>query len=264
MSQSVRVTDSDGAVKHEDLPAVFTPTPPEDEHRARIAEVIHHKAERGYAVDGTHINLVIRDRFRLAGEVLEEDYSVTKLLSGGIREALLDSPFHEVYLVSVRRTGEQVVRPLQQLMLAEQFFTFGKAAEAMLGRPDFNEQWKYVQAYAEFSERRGMAVALRDHQGFPVAAGRSAAVGLGENWGLELLDLADHFDLGLPEWQRREGFAALTDEDIERCAAFVDANEFSWGFYARAREQAELPRPQTRTVFVTEVTEDAPVTPNEQ
>ena len=56
---------------------------------------------------------------------------------------------------------------------------------------------------------------------------------------------------------------ALTDEEIERCAAFAEAHEFSWGFYAHAREQAE-PRPHTRTVFVTEVTEDVPATPNEQ
>lgn len=260
----VRVTDSDGAVKHEDLPAVFTPTAPEDEHRTRIAEVIHGKADRGYALSGTHINLVIRDRFLLTGEVLEDEYSVTELLSSGIREALLDSPFHEVYLVSVRRTGEQVVRSLQQLMLAEQFFIFGKAAEATLGRPDFGEQWKYVQAFADFSERRGMPVVLRDYQGYPVAARRSAAVGLGEGWDLELLDLADHFDLGFPEWKKREGFMALTNEEIERCAAFVEVREFRWGIYGRAPEQAEISFPHTRTVFLTEVTEHVPPTPSEQ
>jgi len=61
-------------------------------------------------------------------------------------------------------------------MLAEQFFTFGKALETTLGRPDMAAQWKYVQAFADFSDRRGMPVTLQEHGGYPVAAYRSAAL----------------------------------------------------------------------------------------
>jgi len=50
--------------------------------------------------------------------------------------------------------------------------------------------------------------------------------------------------------------APLTDEDVARCAAFVDANGFSWGYYAPAKQPAELQHPHTQTVLLTEIPDD--------
>lgn len=225
----MRLTDPEGNVRHEDLPGILTPTPSNTDHRRALAAVIGAKSSRGYEVQGGHVNLIVRDRFVLSGEVLEEEYSVTDLLSDGVRDALIQSPFREVFLITVTRDRGQVVRPLNQLMLAERFFLFGKVLEATTNRTDMGEQWKYVQAFFEFCERdNGLRVDLQDHQGRPFAVYRSGAVGLGADWGTQVLDFADR-PSGLPGWDRQFGLEPLTDRELESCRSFIADNGFSWG-----------------------------------
>lgn len=249
----MRLTDPDGNVKHEDLPGILTLTASDSEHRRALAQVISTKSGRGYDVGGGHINLVIRDRFFLSGEELSEEYSITDLLSDGIREALVESPLNEVFLISISREGEQSIRPLMQLMLVERLFLFGKGLEATTSRPDLDEQWKYVQAFAEYCNRvLDWKVDLLNHRGTPVVAYRSSAVGLGEDWGSELLDFADRAT-GLESWEWRSDFQSLSDDELQACVAFIDGNRFSWGYRMLAREPAILEYPNVKTVQVVEV-----------
>jgi len=185
---------------------------------------------------------------------LPDEYSVTALLSDGVREALIDSPFREVYLISVSRAREQVVRPLIQLMLAERLFLFGKAVEGALERPDMDEQWKYVQAFAEYLEREAVPVELLDLDGLPVAAYRSSAVGLGREWGPHILDLADR-QAGLPSWEWRP-LDRLTDAEAAACKQFISDGEFLWSYYGTSVEPADLKFPKTRSFQVVEVSRD--------
>ena len=170
------ITDPDGNVTHENVPGILGPAISEADHRRAVAATIESKVARGYAVEGGHVDLIVRDRYFPSGELLPDEYSVTALLSDGVRAALVDSSFREVYLISISRAREQVVRPLIQLMLTERFFLFGKAIEGALWRPDMDEQWKYVQAFSDYVEREAVAVDLFDLGGLPVAAYRSSAV----------------------------------------------------------------------------------------
>ncbi|MEU0266638.1 hypothetical protein [Nocardioides sp. NPDC006303] len=249
-----RITDKDGAVKAENVPVIVTPPIPEADHRRAIATTIRSKGSRGYAVEDGHVDLIIRDRYFPSGEPLPDDYSVTALLSDGVRQALIDSPFREVHLISISRARKQVIRPLIQLMLTERLFLFGKAVEGALGRQGMDEQWKYVQAFAEYMEREGLALDLLDFDGLPVAAYRSSAVGLGRDWGLEIFDLADR-QAGLRSWERRP-LSALTDDEVAACSQFVSDGEFSWGHYGNPIEPADLEFPKTRSVQVVEVPRD--------
>lgn len=247
----MRITDLDGNVTHENMPGIFTAARSESDHRRAIAATIESKGTRGYAVEGGHVNLIIRERYLLSGEPLPDEYSVTALLSDGVREALVDSPFREVYLISISRAREQVVRPLVQLMLAERFFLFGKAIEGALGRPGMDEQWKYVQAFAGYVEGEALEVEVLDLDGLPVAAYRSSAVGLSREWGPKILDFADrHAGLPLWEWRPLDG---LTDAEVAACKQFISDSEFLWGSYGTPVEPADLEFPKTRSVQVVDV-----------
>jgi hypothetical protein len=115
------------------------------------------------------------------------------------------------------------------------------------------ERWKYVQAFAEFCKREGeLRVDLQDHQGRPFAAYRSGAVGLGADWGTEVLDFADRRS-NLPLWDWQSGLEPLTDDELECCKRFVADNGFSWGYYGSPPEPAQLQFPNVRTVEVVEV-----------
>jgi hypothetical protein len=133
-------------------------------------------------------------------------------------------------------------------MLAERFFLFGKAIESVLGRPDMDEQWKYVQAFAEYVEREALAVELFDCDGLPVAAYRSSAVGLGRDWGPQVLDFADR-QTGLSPWTWRP-LVRLTNAEVAACKQFIADGEFHWGYYASPVEPADLQFPRTRSVQV--------------
>lgn len=249
-----RITGGHGNVKHEHMPMILTPATTEADHRRAIATAIRSKGSRGYAVEGGQVDLIVRDRYFIWGDWLPDQYSVTALLGDGVREALVDSPFREVYLISISRSREQLVRPLIQLTLAERFFTFGKAVEAALGRPSMDEQWKYVQAFADYMHREGSAVELYVFDGLPVAAYRSSAVGLDSDWGLQILDFADR-RAGLPAWEYQQ-LDRLTDAEVAACRQFASDTEFMWGHYGAPVEPADLEFPKTRSVQVLEVPRD--------
>lgn len=247
----MRISDSNGHVTHESVPGILTAAVPEEDHRRALAATIESKGARGYAVDGGHVDLIIRDRYFPSGEALPDEYSVTALLGDGVRAALVGSPFQEVYLISISRERQQVVRPLIQLMLAERFFLFGRAIEGALGRPDIDQQWKYVQAFAEYVESEGIAVELLELEGLPVAAYRSSAVGLGTDWGVQILDFDDR-QTGLSLWEQRP-LNGLTDAEVAACEQFVRNNEFLWGHYGTPVLPADLDFPKSRTFQVVEM-----------
>lgn len=247
----MRITDSNGNVTQENVPGILTAPISEADHRRAIAATVEIKGTRGYAVEGGHVDLIIRDRYFASGEPLPDEYSVTALLSDGVRAALVDSPFREVYLISISSARKQVIRPLIQLMLAERFFLFGRAIEGELGRPGMDEQWKYVQAFAEYVETEAVAVELFDLDGLPVAAYRSSAVGLDRDWGPQILDFADR-EAGLPPWEWRP-LDRLTDPEVAACKQFISDGEFFWGYYGTPVEPADLEFPKTRSVQVVKV-----------
>lgn len=247
----VRITDSNGCVKGENVPMILTPPILKADHRRAIAATIRSKGARGYSVEGGHVDLIIRDRYLSSGESLSDEYSVTALLSDGVRDALIDSSFREVYLISISRVRKQVVRPLIQLMLVERLFLFGKAIENVLARPDMDEQWKYVQAFAEYVGREALEVELFDFDGLPFAAYRSSAVGLGRDWGPQILDFSDR-QTGLSPWAWRP-LDRLSDAEVAACKQFIADGEFLWGYYVTPVEPADLEFSKTRSVQVVEV-----------
>jgi len=122
--EKVQLHDKDGNLKAADLPAIIRKKPPIDKHARAIVALLRRKTEQavGYRQDLTHINLLILDRLG-AQRRPGDSYSTSDLLVADLKEALIASPFREVFLVSTDHDW-RVYRPLQMLHLLESFELF--------------------------------------------------------------------------------------------------------------------------------------------
>src|SRR5437879_3899691 len=128
--EKVQIHDKDGNLKAADLPAIIRPALSPEEHAKAILELLRRKSAQadGYRQDLSHINLLIVDRLtsqRLGGGA----YRSNELLVPKLKEALVASPFREVFLVSTNDAW-RVYRPLQMLLLLESFELFLGALES--------------------------------------------------------------------------------------------------------------------------------------
>ena len=128
--ERVQLLDKAGNVKATSLPAIVRELPAAREHTGAIVELLRRKTAqaRGYRHGLSHVNLLIVDRIgtqRPGGA----SYSTNELLVPELKEALVSSPFREVFLVSMDHDW-RVYRPLQMLLLLEAFELFLGALEA--------------------------------------------------------------------------------------------------------------------------------------
>lgn len=193
----VRITSKDGELKAENVPAILRQLPPAEQHYDALAERILAKGQKfdGYRSDLTHVNLIVADRFGPAPEVNDEgDYPTGRVLTERLRDALVQTPFQEVFLVSTNGQHKQFYRPLQQLLLLRTFFTFGRACDA------FNEEQQagihlehLVPLFLAVHEDSDLTLRpVQPWGGGTVAAQyRGSAVRVGSGAGAEILDHRD-------------------------------------------------------------------------
>ncbi|GAA4758056.1 hypothetical protein GCM10023328_47380 [Modestobacter marinus] len=125
------ITDQDGNVKQENVRGVIQERSSESVHSEKLAQVIRSKNTKhaGYKTGLSHINLIIVDHFDRQDDDSRE-YDTSRLFGRGVREAMAESPFQEVFLVGYGPSMKFYYRPLRQLMLLEQFRVFGAALDA--------------------------------------------------------------------------------------------------------------------------------------
>ena len=147
--ESVTVTDKDGNVKYESLRVIFREFTPEDQHGRRLAARIAEKNRlvADYLNRVDRVDLVVYDWME-AGPPIGESHAVNDLLVGELREALNDSRFGEVYLVSTTLDGDEVYRPLRLLCLLEAAYIFTHSFEET---PELVENMELEQATAVFA-----------------------------------------------------------------------------------------------------------------
>jgi hypothetical protein len=190
------ITDKDGNVKQTDVPGILQKSPPVKLKYERLAAILRDKNEKcaGYRQDLSHINLIIVDHFQMPSD-LEGEYNTGDLFSCGVREALADSPFQEIYLVGRSPEGSFFYRPLRLLLMLEQFYVLGSAIETFdreldLSRQDLAPLFVRVMADSPLGVRyaieRERELAVIDCCGVRVA----------EDGRVEVLDFAD---LPVPE-----------------------------------------------------------------
>lgn len=133
---TVEIHDKDGKLKARGVPAILRPNPAPELRAAALANVVDRKSERyGLYEQGlTHVNLIVVDHFE-GRRLPEEEYNVAELLPPGLRRALTESRFREVFLAAEQLDG-WVVRPLQMLRLLEAFYLFLGALESYDETPD--------------------------------------------------------------------------------------------------------------------------------
>jgi hypothetical protein len=234
-------------VHHEDgtqqsMQSVVAPGEPIQIRYERLADVIRTKATRPYQSDLRHISLIIRDRYDLMGDKRER-YWVSTLMECGVREALLASPFHEVYWITViEETREQVCRPLRLLMMLEQCWLFGYGLDTWHPNPDDLTPQDAVLLFANCCTRSGIEVRLWFMHDKLWVLHKGVAIGLGEK-GIEILH---NHDYAVPDDQirpRSAGDPLLTDEQFASASAYVNSNGFSAEYYDRVATPANLRYP---------------------
>lgn len=239
--KTVTVLHDDGS--ETPVQAVMTPGEPIEVRYEQLAEIIRRKSTRPYQAGLRHVSLIIRDRYDLMGDK-REPYSVTKLMNAGVRKALLASPFHEVYWITVmeqEENSEQVYRPLRLLMLMEQFYLFGHGSDTW--HPDDEEATPQdaVLLFEDYCRRADIDVRLWWTRDKLWVLHKGVAISLGE--GTEIFDNCDY---EVPEAEIRERAARdpeLTDEQFEKAQAYITSNGFVCQYFEKAATPAGLRYP---------------------
>lgn len=128
----VTITDADGNVRQEDVPAIFSERPKPEDYCRALAEIIREKSGRSYDLtEFSHCDLVVLDWFSLSFD--PDDYTTDRFFDDDTRDALEEAPFREVFLVirSWKRDSDEDdvwpyrVVPLQQLLAMERMYVTG-------------------------------------------------------------------------------------------------------------------------------------------
>lgn len=243
--ETVIVHHNDGT--QHSVQSIVTPDEPIRVRYERLADVIRTKATRPYQSGLRHVSLIIRDRYDLRGDK-QKRYSVSTLMDCRVREALLASPFHEVYWITViAETNEQVYRPLRLLMIFEQFWLFCHGLDTWHPNPDDLMPQDAVLLFAHYCTRSGIEVRLWFMRGKLWVLHKGVVIGLSEK-GTEILDNREYV---VPDDQTRqssEGDPLLTDDQFASASAYFNNNGFSTEYYDRAATSANLRYPAVTAV----------------
>lgn len=186
----VQVADPDGTVVASDLPAIISEVPSESARLAKLASAIRTKSAKFSDYDGdlSHVNLIVVDHYSPIEDGFAP-YSVSDTLGGGVREALLGSPFREVFVVGRDLTGTVFYRPLYLIMLMEQFSVLGHAIDAFEGPLAVRrEQFSAIFVHAMLGSP--LVLAYSDSPGGGYAVSRCKGVRLTDS-AVELIDSSD-------------------------------------------------------------------------
>ena len=157
--EAFQLLDSEGNVKA-GFPGILRERMPLAQHLSAVAGVVRQKSAkaRRYLSGLSHVNLIIVDRDGIV-QPIPKEYSTKELLIPQLREALLDTPFQEVFLVSLVH-DQRVFRPLQMLILVEKFRLFvGALGTCDLGPASLDFQ-DVVPLFGHVMKDLGMAISL--------------------------------------------------------------------------------------------------------
>ena len=227
--EKVQLQDKDGNLKAADLPAIIRQLPSADQHARAIADLLRRKAEqaRGYREDLSHVNLLIVDRLG-AQRRRGDTYSTNELLVADLKEALVASPFREVFLASMDDDW-RVYRPLQMLFLIESFELFMGAVAAFESSAAVPKLADVLPLFVHTVKTMGTELRLgRYANDSECAVYRGCGVRLGPD-NVRVLDFADRdvppaVPAPAPVWP-----AELISAFMEHHAHYVEANVFTVG-----------------------------------
>lgn len=228
----VTIQAADGTVKHEDVTAIIREVASPARRHAAITACLHRKDAhaRRYPKDLSHVNLIIGDRFQAIPDVASDStYPVSDLLVPGLRTALLQSRFREVFLVQARLNGTRIYRPLQQLLLMETFFLFCGASAAYPSASDGGADFvisDIVPLFVHAHRHSGMEVTVGSVGSELCAVYRGAGARL-DDGGMKILDSHDFpppATVPTPPLRFTPGILADLNGHFE---AFKNANSFS-------------------------------------
>ncbi len=187
-----KLLDSEGNVKEANVPGILRQKVPLHQHLSAVAAVVREKSAKAkhYLSGLSHINLIIVDRDGIA-QPIPGEYSTNELLIPQLREALLEAPFLEVFLVSLAH-DRRVFRPLQMLILIERFRLFVEALETFDPGSAPLELHDVVPLFGHIMKDLGMRMGLALNSDGTMCAvyGGSGIFHSGNE--IKILDFGDH------------------------------------------------------------------------
>ncbi|OZC75997.1 hypothetical protein CH251_08550 [Rhodococcus sp. 06-462-5] len=257
-STTVKVTDKDGNVKHENLPVVLVEHPPtRSDFHTVLAETIEGKSGLHYDyTEFQHINLIVLDWFRL--DFNAQRYSASLLLNDRVRDALRTTPFREVHLLTydtgpVRADDssssedirvEPVLKrvPLKELLLVDRFYCACAGIHEILSETERDDAADYLNRVAcEFVTRRLGIGRIVSERGGPHVQFGAAAVTLTADAKFEILEYLEH---SYGDAEPIEILERLTAEQEERLVQRLREGAFEPGL---AYETHDPPSRSRRT-----------------
>ncbi len=133
---NIQRMDESGGFRDERIPGVVRHELSSPQRSQLMARVIEEKSAKFASYDQSlsHSSLIIYDAFR-AKVRYQEGYSMEDFSSYELRKAVGDSPFREIYLISSCESGEEIYRPLRQILVMEAAHAF---AELINDRPELH------------------------------------------------------------------------------------------------------------------------------
>ncbi len=237
---TVSITDQEGNLKAEGVPAVIRSRPSMRNHYNLVAQAVRAKDAKAesYLRGLSHVNLIIMDHMDAETE-LHEEYSAGDVLVPELRTALLESRFREVFLVSTfPKDGHQYFRPLQ-LLVAMEMFRLTAGAMVEFDWPREMNPDDVAPVFIDVSRRRALGVyAGRDGEGNVVAVYRGAGLRHDGHKGIAVLDFHDR-ELPSPI---EDPLIDADEETLRRFldhhTAFMSKNEMTTGLSVAAVEPA--------------------------
>lgn len=234
------ISDKDGVVKQDNVRGVIAKRPTREDFRKQLAQMIRGKSARGYdASYFSHLNLIILDWFHLGFD--PGSYSSTDFLDSEVRGALLNSRFHEVYLISYDTTSDAVknedgavtpqarIAPLQQLLIVERFFLTGSAIDAHSSVQCSDVAHLGRLTAQHVTQALGIGV-LVEHQNQVCVRYRGTIVSLDET-GVKVFEHGD-YPYSTTSIEPHE---VLPDTISVEVTESVDSHAFGWGYTLPAR-----------------------------
>lgn len=201
---TLQVTDPDGTVIHENLKAIFSEVGSLRDHADVLADHIERKNHsfQGYDASLGHINLLIGDHFS-SGESIAETYSTAEFFTPRLREALRESPFREVMLITNLLYDNAAWVPLRQLELMESFMVFVYCIYQSKEALNLLEEEDVVHLFAEEMEAYGTPVVLRSEGGVHFAARGNSSIAYTPASGTIVHEYADRLIADIEVVERR-------------------------------------------------------------